>query len=175
MAPLGRVLLAVVESNLSSLHHVHQSSWRGHQQVAASLQVSDLLTNVRSTVHHTGAHSGPISKLQRATERLTVCLCGCLGSFRVPVHVSACIIPFWLHHISAVPVLWLGPVPARWGTAYGDRTFHSPVIQQHINNLQKLSVPESHVSNLALNALSTGRRLSELVGHSHSIYDYNIQ
>lgn len=94
MAPLGRVLLAVVESNLSSLHHVHQSSWRGHQQVAASLQVSDLLTNVRSTVHHTGAHSGPISKLQRATERLTVCLCGCLGSFRVPVHVSACMYTF---------------------------------------------------------------------------------
>lgn len=81
MAPLGRVLLAVVESNLSPLHHVHQPSWRGHQQVAASLQVSDLLTNVRSPVHHTGAHSGPIGKLQRATERLTVCLCGCLRSF----------------------------------------------------------------------------------------------
>lgn len=65
------VLLAVVQPNLAPLHHVHQSPRRGHQQVAASLQVSDLLANVCATVHHAGAHSGAVGKLQGATAALS--------------------------------------------------------------------------------------------------------
>lgn len=63
-----QVLLAVVQSDLAPLHHVHQSAWRGHQQVAASLQVSDLLAYVGSSVHHAGTHSGPVGKLRREEE-----------------------------------------------------------------------------------------------------------
>lgn len=59
------VLLAVVQSDLAPLHHVHQSSWRGHQQVTASLQISDLLTDVCSSVHDTGTHSGAVGELTK--------------------------------------------------------------------------------------------------------------
>lgn len=70
MPLLAHVLLAVVQSNLAPLHHVHQSSRCGHQQVAASLQFSYLLANVCSAIHNAGTHSGPVGKLQRKTERL---------------------------------------------------------------------------------------------------------
>lgn len=59
------VLLAVIQSDLAPLHHVHQSSGCRHQQVAASLQISDLLADVCSSIHHTGAHSGAVGKLPR--------------------------------------------------------------------------------------------------------------
>lgn len=57
--------LAVVEADLASLHHVHQASRCSHQQVTASLQVSDLLANVSPSVHHTRTHTGPVRKLQQ--------------------------------------------------------------------------------------------------------------
>lgn len=57
--------LAVVEADLASLHHVHQASRCSHQQVTASLQVSDLLANVSPSVHHTRTHTGPVCKLQQ--------------------------------------------------------------------------------------------------------------
>jgi hypothetical protein len=57
--------LAVVEADLAPLHHVHQASRCSHQQVTASLQVSDLLANVSPSVHHTRTHTGPVCKLQQ--------------------------------------------------------------------------------------------------------------
>jgi len=62
-----QLLRAVVQSNLSSLHHVHQSPRCGNQQVATSLQISYLLANVGSSIHHTGTHSGAVGKLQTKT------------------------------------------------------------------------------------------------------------
>lgn len=77
---LNLVLLAVVQANLAPLHHVHQSAWCGHQQVAASLQVSDLLADVCATVHHAGTHSGAVGKLQGVTAALSysMCVSGCV-------------------------------------------------------------------------------------------------
>lgn len=71
LSPSAHVLLAVVQPDLASLHHVHQSSWSGHQQVTAPLQVSDLLPDVCSSIHNTGTHSGAVGKLTRKEEALT--------------------------------------------------------------------------------------------------------
>lgn len=54
------VLLAVVQADLAPFHHVDQSAGRGHQQVAASLQVSDLPTDVCSSVNDARTHSGAV-------------------------------------------------------------------------------------------------------------------
>lgn len=49
--------LAIVQTNLASLHHINQTSRCGHQQVTASLQVPDLLANVSTTINHTGTYT----------------------------------------------------------------------------------------------------------------------
>ena len=55
--------LAHFKSNPAPLHHVHQPSWSRHQQQTATLQVSNLCSNVCTSVHHTGTHTGPVGKL----------------------------------------------------------------------------------------------------------------
>lgn len=85
LSPQSPLLLAVVQANLAPLHHVHQSARCGHQQVAASLQVSDLLADVCAAIHHAGTHSGAVGKLQGATAAqgygvcvsASVCVCVC--------------------------------------------------------------------------------------------------
>ena len=57
--------LAHFKSNPSPLHHVHQPSRSRHQQQTATLQVSNLCSNVCTAVHHTGTHTGPVGKLAR--------------------------------------------------------------------------------------------------------------
>ena len=57
--------LAHFKSNPSPLHHVHQPSRSCHQQQTATLQVSNLCSNVCTAVHHTGTHTGPVGKLAR--------------------------------------------------------------------------------------------------------------
>ncbi len=49
--------LAIVQSDLAPLHHINQTSWCGHQQVTASLQVPDLLANIGAAIHHAGTHA----------------------------------------------------------------------------------------------------------------------
>lgn len=54
---------AVVQTHSASLQHVHQSAWSGHQEVTATLKVSDLTTNISTTIYHTGTHMRAIGKL----------------------------------------------------------------------------------------------------------------
>ena len=55
--------LAHFKSNPAPLHHVHQPSRSCHEQQTATLQVSNLCSNVCTSVHHTGTHTGPVGKL----------------------------------------------------------------------------------------------------------------
>lgn len=66
------VILAVVQTDFAPLHHIHQTTGCGHQQVTASLQITNLLTDISSTIHHTRPHMRAIGKLGKkgALERL---------------------------------------------------------------------------------------------------------
>lgn len=57
-------LLAKIQSNLSPLHHINQSTWSCYKQVTSTFQVTDLLPNVCTTIHNTGTNSGTVCKLQ---------------------------------------------------------------------------------------------------------------
>ena len=56
-------LLAAVESDLASLHHVDETSRCRHQQMAATLKIPHLGADVSSSIHHTRAHVGAVRKL----------------------------------------------------------------------------------------------------------------
>lgn len=57
--------LAVIQTNLAPLHHVYQTTRCGNQQVAAPLQVTNLLANVSSSIYDTRAYSRTIGKLEK--------------------------------------------------------------------------------------------------------------
>lgn len=56
-------ILAKVQSNLSSLHHIYKTTWSCYKQMATTFQVTYLLTNVGPTIHDAGADFGAICKL----------------------------------------------------------------------------------------------------------------
>ena len=55
-------LLAVFQRDLSSLQHVHETSGGGHENVAASLQVSHLVRDIGTAVDDAGADLGPVTR-----------------------------------------------------------------------------------------------------------------
>lgn len=55
--------LAMLQGDLSSLKHVHQTTRSGHEQVATTIKVTHLVTDVGTSVDNAGADTRAISKL----------------------------------------------------------------------------------------------------------------
>ena len=106
-----------IKAHTTTFQHVHQSSRRGYQQQTALFQVSDLGTNVGTSVHHTRTHMGPVGKLENGWRRI---------KSELYFHCIHCTSPqtcilFWLHRRSGMPALLLEPVPEPVGTVYDDQ------------------------------------------------------
>lgn len=72
----------------------------------------------------------PYTTQGRTLERYENCNAKSLSSFSTSCLAVICehnvYVPSWLRRRSAAPVLWLGPVPGQWGTAYAGHTSHFP-------------------------------------------------
>jgi len=61
---MAQNILYVIHSNFAPLHHVHESAWRGHEQVTATGQITQLATNIGTTVDDAWAYVWTVSKLK---------------------------------------------------------------------------------------------------------------
>lgn len=63
-------LLDLVYTNFSALHKIYKSSRSGDQNMAATLQVTDLCADVSSTIYNTWTHVRTVRKLQHTINYL---------------------------------------------------------------------------------------------------------
>ena len=63
-------VLAVLEADLAPLHEVDEPARSGHEDVAALLQLPQLLTRGGAAVHHTGPHPRAVRELPGFLEDL---------------------------------------------------------------------------------------------------------
>ena len=61
---LKSYLLDAFKANLSSVKHINQTTWSSYQQMAAFGELTGLIAEISSAIHHAGAYMRSVRKLK---------------------------------------------------------------------------------------------------------------